>query len=239
VGEDLRSEYGLFTKVAATIPIRRVQTITFSTGPLHRWLGRATVRVATAGGGGQRQGNKSSRQGRERLAPLIRREALPHLLQQVVPGFDLAAVEWQPVHPRAFARAVKPMLVFIALITLALALLIGWAAIGAAILMLIWSIIGTRKHVAHLGWAEGDEVVMLRSGWIWQQTTLARVNKIQAVTMYESPFDRRAAMSGVRVDTAGAGDLSHRVDIPYLDQLVARSLAGRLAASAANTAFRW
>ena len=239
VGEDLRSEYGLFTKVAATIPIRRVQTITFGTGPLHRWLGRATVRVATAGGGGQRQGNKSNRQTRERLAPLIRREALPHLLQQVVPGFDLAAVEWQPVHPRAFARAVKPMLVFTAAITLGLALLVGRAAIVAAILMLIWSIIGTRKHVAHLGWAEGDEVVMLRSGWIWQQTTLARVNKIQAVTMYESPFDRRAAMSGVRVDTAGAGELSHRVDIPYLDQQIARGLAGRLAAVAANTAFRW
>jgi membrane protein YdbS with pleckstrin-like domain len=85
----------------------------------------------------------------------------------------------------------------------------------------------------------GDQVVMMRSGWIWQQTTLARVNKIQAVTMRQSPFDRRAAMSGVRVDTAGAGELSHRVDIPYLDQLVARGLAGRLAASAANTAFRW
>ena len=88
VGEDLRSEYGLFTKVAATVPIRRVQTITFSAGPLHRWLDRATVRVATAGGGGK--GNsQSAAQGREWLAPLIRREALPHLLQQVVPGFDL------------------------------------------------------------------------------------------------------------------------------------------------------
>jgi membrane protein YdbS with pleckstrin-like domain len=65
------------------------------------------------------------------------------------------------------------------------------------------------------------------------------VNKIQAVTMYESPFNRRAAMSGVRVDTAGAGELSHRVDIPYLDQEVASGLAERLAASAANTAFRW
>ena len=156
-----------------------------------------------------------------------------------MPGFDLAAVDWQPVHPRAFARAVKPMLVFSAVVTLALALLIGWAAIGVVILMLLWSIIGTRQHVAHLGWAEGDEVVMMRSGWIWQQTTLARVNKIQAVTMHQSPFDRRAAMSGVRVDTAGAGELSHRVDIPYLDQQVARGLAGRLAASAANTAFRW
>ena len=43
----------------------------------------------------------------------------------------------------------------------------------------------------------------------------------------------------VRVDTAGAGELSHRVAIPYLDRDVASGLSERLAASAANAAFRW
>ena len=237
IGEDLRSEYGLFTRVAATVPIRRVQTITFSAGPLHRWLDRATVRVATAGGAGKQKG--STARSREWLAPLIRREALPQLLQQIVPGFDLDAVTWQRLHPRAFARAVKPRLLVSAIVVTIAALTVGWATIGVAVVMLLWSIIGARKYVAHLGWAEGDEVVMMRSGWIWKQTTLARVNKIQAVAMYRSPFDRRATMAGVRVDTAGAGQLSHRVTIPYLDQEVARALAGRLAAAAANTAFRW
>ncbi len=51
VREDLRIEFGLFTRVTATIPIRRVQTITIRQGPLHQWLGRASVRVETAGGG--------------------------------------------------------------------------------------------------------------------------------------------------------------------------------------------
>ena len=238
VGEDLRSEYGLFTRVAATVPIRRVQTITFRAGPVQRWLDRASVRVSTAGGAGQ--GDRSNRRGREWLAPLIKREALPQLLQQVVPGFDLDAVTWQPLHPRAFARAVKPRLLFSSLLITAAGLIMDWpSAIGVAIVLLLWSTIGARQFVKHVGWAEGDEVVMLRSGWIWQQTTLARVNKIQAVTMHQSPFDRRAAMSGVRVDTAGAGELSHRVAIPFLDQEVARALAGRLSAAAANTAFRW
>jgi membrane protein YdbS with pleckstrin-like domain len=131
------------------------------------------------------------------------------------------------------------MLLSSAIVTLTAALLIGWGAIGVAMLMLLWSVIATQQYVAHVAWAEGDEVVMMRSGWIWQQTTLARVNKIQAVTMHQSPFDRLAAMAGVRVDTAGAGELSHRVAIPYLDREVASGLAGRLAAAAANTAFRW
>jgi putative membrane protein len=237
IGEDLRSEYGLFTRVTATVPIRRVQTLTFRAGPMQRWLDRASVRVTTAGGAGQ--GDRSNRRGREWLAPLIKEEALPQLLQQIVPGFDLDAVNWQPLHPRAFARAVKPRLLVTILFTVIAAFTIGWGAIGAAIILLLWSIIGARQYVKHVGWAEGDEVVMMRSGWIWQQTTLARVNKIQAVTMHQSPFDRRAAMSGVRVDTAGAGELSHRVAIPFLDQEVARGLAGRLSAAAANTAFRW
>jgi membrane protein YdbS with pleckstrin-like domain len=65
------------------------------------------------------------------------------------------------------------------------------------------------------------------------------VNKIQSVAIYQSPFDRRAAMARVRVDTAGAGEFSHRIDVPYLDGQVARGLMARLSAQAANTAFRW
>ncbi len=236
VGEDLRSEYGLFTKVAATVPIRRVQAITINAGPLHRWLKRASVKVATAGSAG---GAGAKEKTREWLAPLIKQDALPHLLHQVLPGFDLSAVAWQPVHPRAFARAVKPMLVFTTVVSLSSWLLIGWGAIGVFVMMMLWGVISTRQYVKHLGWAEDDEVVMMRSGWIWQQITLARVNKIQAVTMRQTPFDRRAAMARVRVDTAGAGEFSHRVDIPYLDDQIARGLAQRLSVSAANTTFRW
>ena len=236
VGEDLRSEYGLFTKVAATVPIRRVQAITINAGPLHRWLARASVRVATAGSAG---GAGAKEQSREWLAPLIRQQALPHLLQQVLPRFNLSGVAWQPVHPRAFARALKPVLVFSVVISLGAAIVIGWGAIGILIVMLLWGVISTRQYVAHLGWAEDDEVVMMKSGWIWQQITLARVNKIQAVAMHQTPFDRRAAMARVRVDTAGAGGFSHRVDIPYLDHQLARGLAQRLSAAAANTTFRW
>jgi putative membrane protein len=235
IGEDLRSEYGLFTKVTATVPIRRVQAITINAGPLHRWLKRATVRVATAGGAGTQQAANV----REWLAPLIHQDKLPHLLQHVVPGFDLTTIDWQPVHPRAFARAVKPGLIFTAIVTFIASLVIGWGAIGVVMILLPWGLISTRMHVKHLGWADGDEVVAMRSGWIWQQITLARVNKIQAVAMHQSPFDRRAAMARVRVDTAGAGEFSNRVDIPYLDHQVASGLAGRLSAAAANTAFRW
>jgi len=222
--------------VTATIPIRRVQTITIRQGPLYRWLDRASVRVQTAGSAGSKS---SAAHDREWLAPLIRVEALPGLISQIVPGFHLDAVPWRPVHPRAFRRALKPLLLLSAAATFLSALTIGWGAIGVLILMLSWALISARQYVAHLGWAVHDDVVLLRSGWVWRHLTLARVNKIQVVTLHESPFDRRAMMARLRVDTAGTGEFSHRVDIPYLDGQVAQSLADQLAAQAASTAFRW
>lgn len=236
IGEDLRTHYGLFTRVTTTVPIRRVQTLIVSAGPLHRWLNRATVRVETAGGSGQ---GPSSAGGREWLAPLIRVEALPGLIQQVVPGADLAALEWHPVHPRAFRRALKPNLAIAGGFTIAAGFAIGWGAIGVLLIASAWAVIGARQYVAHLGWSETDEVVVMRSGWLWKQVTLARVNKIQAVTWYQTPFDRRAAMARVRVDTAGAREMSHRIDVPYLDVVIARDLHQRLSAHAAVTAFKW
>jgi membrane protein YdbS with pleckstrin-like domain len=46
-------------------------------------------------------------------------------------------------------------------------------------------------------------------------------------------------MARVRVDTAGAGERSHRVDIPYLSREAARDLHDQLATGAATTEFRW
>ena len=236
VREDLRVEFGLLTRVAATIPLRRVQTITISQGPLHRWLARASVRVETAGGAGS---ERSGHRDREWLAPLIRLSALPQLLDEVVPGFDLQAVAWQSVHPRAFRRAVKPGLVIAALVSLASGLTLGSGALLVLPLLVVWVVLVARQHVRHLGWAEHDEVVLMRSGWIWRQVTLARANKIQSVSFLQSPFDRRTAMARVRVDTAGAGASSHRVDVPFLDQAVAARFADRLAGQAASTEFNW
>ena len=236
VREDLRIEFGLLTRVAATIPIRRVQTITINQGPLHRWLARASVRVETAGGQGPDAGGHRDR---EWLAPLIRLTALPALLDELVPGFSLEGVAWQPVHPRAFSRAVKPGLLTAVVLDLVWWATFGWSALLVLPLLVTWAVLAARQYVRHLGWAEHDEVVLMRSGWIWRQVTLARANKIQSVSLHESPFDRRAMMARVRVDTAGAGTASHRVDIPYLHRTGAVQLADRLAAQAASTEFRW
>ena len=237
-GEDLRTELGLLTRVVTTIPLRRIQTLTIREGPLHQLFGRAAVRVDTAGGNGGEDGEEGTKH-REWLAPILRREELPGLLREVLPGLDLAAVAWNAVHPRAFRRELKAGICVAVAVALPFVLLLRWWDLALLVVLLAWTYIAARLHVAHLGWAATDRAILFRSGWLWREVSVAPFAKIQAVALHQSPFDRSAAMAQVSVDTAGAGDLSHRVHIPYLARETARDLYDLLALQAARTAFRW
>lgn len=240
-GNDLRTEYGLFTRVTTTIPRGRIQSLTVRETPLQRWCGRASILVQTAGGApGPEQGAKRQR---ERLAPIVRASDVPDLVHQVLPQADLASLAWQPLHPRAARRAVKPLLVLIVASAAGVFAIVGvryWPAV------LVYLAVGVaaalpvaRRHVRRIAWASGEHVVALRSGWLWRSVTLAPLAKIQTVTATESPFDRRAGMAAVGIDTAGASAVSHRLRIPYLGRDAALTLVASLSTKAAQTAFRW
>ncbi len=233
--EDLRMQYGLLTRVATAIPLRRIQTLTMRETLLHRWAGRASVRVDTAGA----DGGQSGRSERAWLAPIIGVQDVPAFVRQVLPELDLSAVDWRPAAPGAFRRAIKVPLLLVAVTTVFLMPSEGvWAFLAVPPLLAV-AVLLTRLHVAHLGWAITDAAVLFRSGWLQRQVSVARFAKIQAVALDESPFDRRSGMARVRVDTAGAGDLSHRVAIPYLPRDTAVSLCATLGAAAARTEFQW
>ena len=234
-GEDLRTEYGLLTRVAATIPLRRIQTLTLREGPLHRLVGRISARVDTAGG----EAGTNAPPDRHWLAPIVERRALSALLAQVMPVLSMDQLDWQPVHPGARRRLLRRSLVFSLFVCLPLVVTLGWKGLGALAVLIPWSVVNARRSAAALGWAVTDELVAFRSGWFWRQTTVAPFARVQAVTMRQSPFDRRSRMAGVRVDTAGAGDLSHRVAIPYLGRADAERLWRQIAHEAAGRSFRW
>jgi putative membrane protein len=232
---ELHTAYGLFTRVTATIPLRRVQAMTITESPLNRLLSRVSLSIETAGG---RETNVEGRsRKRELLAPIVATADLRALAREVMPEAVLEGIQWQPVHPRAVRRAMTRY-VFWAIVLSGLSIgLLGRTAVGLASIMVPVAIFAARRHVRHLGWAADDEAVAFKTGWLWRTITIARVSKIQAVTVRESPFDRRASMARLRVDTAGAG--TSRVDIPYLARETARGLHDRLAVRAAETAFRW
>lgn len=234
-GEDLRHEFGLLTHVAGTVPLRRIQKLTIREGLLHRQLHRASVHVETAGSITE----ETKAAGRTWLAPLIGRDELPLLLREVFPQVDLGSPEWHPAHPRAFFRVVKKSLFLAGLASLAVAPLVwGWA-VGVFAVLAVLAYISARLYIAHFRWALVDGALLFRSGSFWRQTSVARFSKIQAVVLVESPFDRRAGMARVFVDTAGAAGGSHRLEIPYLARETAAKLSALLDREAVRTTFRW
>jgi len=164
---------------------------------------------------------------------------VPDIVREVLPGFDLAAVEWRAADPRAFRRVFRRSAAFSALASVPFVGPLGWWVIALLAALLLWARLHARLYVKHLGWALTADAVLFRSGWWWRHVTVARFERIQAVALHESPFDRRASMARVRADTAGGGEASHRVNIPYLPLETARALAGLLAAQAGRTAFQW
>jgi putative membrane protein len=237
VGEDLRTEYGLLTRVTATIPLRRVQTLTIREAPLQRLAKRMSVRVETAGGHAA-PGN-TPKQPREWLAPIIRRDAVPALVREVLPGIELDALVWQPLHPRAFRRAVKPAVLLAVVTAVPFVFWFGWGGLLVLPVNVTWLSVMTWKYVQHTQWAVTEDTATLRSGWLWREVVIVPAGKIQVVGCIESPFDRRAAMASVRIDTAGSPSPAHRISIPYLARETATALYERLASQTAQTAFRW
>ena len=235
-GDDLRAEFGFFTRIMTTVPIRRVQSLTIREGPLHRLFGSAKVRVDSAGGdaAGARLAAK-----RESLAPLIARGALPALLREVLPDVELSAITWHAVAPRGFRRALRVSLTFYAVLTLPFVLMLKWWSLAVLAVFWLWSWLDVTMTIRGLGWALVPGGVVFKSGWVVREVSVARFSKLQAVRLGESPFDRRHRMASVDVDTAGAGDLDHRMGIPYLARETADDLRRQLTLEAAQTSFRW
>lgn len=235
IGEDVRAEFGLFTRVTSTVPLRRVQTVTVSAGLLHRLAGRASVRVDTAGG----DGPQVQKRGRESLAPIIPQGAWPALVREVLPELSLDDVEWRPPAPGALDRKFRQLLIVSVLFSLLLIYPLGWWALAVFAPLALLSWFSARGQVRNLGWATRDGVILHKSGWLRRHVTVARFTRIQAVTLRESPFDRRRKMARVHVDTAGATGSPHRIHIPYLGRDEAASLNDLLTTAAGRTAFRW
>ena len=228
-GDDLQTEYGLLTRVTHAIPRRRIQSLTLREGILHRLFRRVAVEVETAGG----VGGKSETE-RTRIAPVLRPDALPALLDQVAPDLRLDALAWQPLAPRTARRVFTRSIVFAAVAAALSAIGLGIWALAVFGGFVVLGALHARAYVRYARWALDDTVVAFRHGWLWRRTTVARLAKVQVVTVHESPFDRRAEMARLGVDTAGA-----TVAIPYLPRATAVGLHATLATAAAQTEFRW
>jgi putative membrane protein len=229
-GERLTTEHGLLTRIRAGATRAKLQQIAIEEGILHRWFGRQTLRATVAAGVVAVNEGDGTRL--RWIAPLVEKGRVPALLTAVEPGILLERLAWQPIHPKAFGRRARRTCQLVALLTAVLV-----AAVGAegllALLTAVPGLFAARRFARRTAWALDDELFAVRLGGYRELVFLVRREKIQAVRLRATPFDRRHGMARVLVDVAGVSEVATAAEVPYLDARVARELAARLAAAAA------
>ncbi len=245
-GSDLRADYGLFTRVRRTIPTRRIQSLTATESPLHRWFRRQSLELRTVGGaassGDDVDFDPSSDGGKAEsqwLAPMVETTQVPQLLRRVLPEVDLGGVTWRRLAAGARRRVLVRGLAAAAALTLLATLPAGSWGLALAPPAALAAFVHAHRWVAHAAWAVTAWGVLFRSGWWTRRLAIVPLARIQTVGLGESPFDRRHRMASVRIDTAGGAAGGYTIAIPYLDRAVAFEVVRVLYAEAGQRAFRW
>jgi len=224
VGDDLRIECGLFTKVSATIPRGRIQFISIHRSWLGRRLGLASIRIETAGGGGAENESASQSVGRRWFVPVLWEKQVAGLIELLRPGIHWteAEFEWRTLSPRAGRRLMR----FAIIATIVLTLVAGfvWNPWGAAvgIVLLPGFLWLAGRHAKAMRYARVGPLIVYRSGLLTRKCSCTFLDKIQTIRLSESPMDRRWKMATLAIDTAAAGPAEHRIEVRYLDAQVAQ-----------------
>jgi putative membrane protein len=202
-----------------------------------RLFGLATLRVDTSG---NHREHRDDNAGRDVLLPITRRDAVDPLLTTFFPDFDAGpteGTEWRRVSRFAIGRGVIK-----GSIVCALAAAILFGALGRiaalwplALLPLVYLI--SVANYRNMAYALSERYFCARRGWVGRSTSIVPINKIQAVEVFQTPFDRRLGLATLSVDTAGQAYTGGGPQISNLPLNEARAIAGALAHRASETRY--
>lgn len=236
-GEDLHRRYGLLTQRSSSLPRRRIQVLKIEEKFFRRLFGLATLRADTSG---SHRDNEDDNSGRDVLLPIARRGAVDGLLTTFFPDFDAGrteGAEWRRASRLAIRRGVIKGAIVCALAA-AILFVATWriaALWPLALLPLIYFI--SVANYRNMGYALSDRYFCARRGWLGRSTHIVPINKIQAVEVSQSPFDRRLGVATLSVDTAGQAYTGGGPQISNLPLDEARAVAGALAHRASALAY--
>ncbi len=229
----LSVESGLLTRIRSHAPLHKIQHWTVRESLLQRWFARRSLNVETAV---LQMANEA--QAVSELVPIASPARVDELLARWLPWLQWDAIEWQPLHPRAWRRLLFWPVGFTVLGSALLCLRFGPLGL-LALALLPWWVLRARHVARRSNWAVTDRVLIRRSGWLDRKISFAEIAKLQGLQVLQSPFDRRHGMASLVADTAGANPLGHRLELDFLPEATARELYARLGAQVARSTLRW
>ena len=231
--EKIHANMGLLTNLSASIPLKRIQLVRLKSSPLHRYFKRRSITMETAGGVNEATGITM-----RWLAPLIEPAQGHQLLSTLLPNIKWSKLEWQPLEYRAWKRIFKRLLFFVVLITAMLSLISIWFLL-ISIPLVVLSYFYAKAYIRMAGFAIDNNSIAFKSGVVFRKISVVRIEKIQNMSIYASPFDRWNKMAQISVDTAGSNIAAHHVHIPFISTTTAQNLHQQLADSVTQKQFEW
>lgn len=221
----LRTRRGLLTRSEVVVAVRRIQLGLIERGLVSGRLGWRALRVQTLGGGGE------AGSGRQTLAPFARIAEVDSILPLTgLPGWQDAGL--RPVSPR---HALGGVLEALPLAAILLAASVAWAPAawaGPVLLLPLW--VALRRPWAHR-YRLAAEALQVRRGVLTRRDWIVPWHRIQSVTVWRGPLQRRLGLATVRIDTAGAPQGfsgPHIHDLPQAEAVaVASALLARVEAA--------
>jgi putative membrane protein len=240
-GEDLRVNCGLLTTYSATIPRGRIQLVSIQSSWLMRKFGMVRVCVETAGGGGESEENEQAATMRRSFIPALKESQVAELLSELRPGLEwgVQSAVWQGPAKGTFQRLLGRSLTLALLIPIGISIGYwpwGTLAFAVTIPFAIWRAWRVGKSLKYARTSFG---VAFRSGLLTRKMSLTFFDRLQTLSLKQSPFDRRWKMATIAVDTAAAGPADHLIDIPFLEQDFAAAEFDALRHSAATHRPKW
>jgi len=187
---------GVFEKKRVTVPYNRIQAIHVSEGMIRQPLGYASVHLESAGYGDE------AGTGSIVLYPLIRREEILQFLNSVVPAYR-NEMEGEVLPARSLRRYIFRSTFLITAVVVPLYFwldLNNWIWLIPA-LAVFWGWL--KYHDAAIGWR--DDSYVLRSRGLSKSTAFVNRNRIQDITLSQSPFQRLRELCTLTVYVA-SGD---------------------------------
>lgn len=240
-GDDLRISCGLFTKISATVPRRRIQLISIHRPLLYRYLGLSSIRVETAGGSDGEKDDTVSSVGRTWFVPVVATERVRRLIAHLRPGLDWdeSSQTWcSPSRHTAARLSRASALVSLLICLVGLTISRPWGFVPGLVICPVLLLFAIKKSRAHR-YAHTAFGIVFRSGLLTRKVSMTFFDRIQALELRQSPFDRRWQMASLYVDTAGAGPAAHPIEVPYLDANLAKIELERLQIAASSHVPLW
>ena len=233
-GDRLRVRRGLATRIDVSGRVGAIQRLVLERTLLHRLFGRCSLGVDLPAA----VVTPSEPVPRlDHLAPIASAAQAQALIQACLPGLDLQALQWRPLHPGAAWRRWQRTLLWLLPVLAGCTLLAWWlpglpADSGLAMLALSVALVAAsgwhaRRWAAWAAYAVDHGVLVWRSGVLTRRWVMLPEGRLQSVMLRRSPADRRAGTAALSADAMGM-ILSRALEVPWLAEADAVALHARL-----------